>query len=99
MIIHAEIKERHYYHVTVEYLKASGIEQSLIDKALCEDKWNEVIRKRGQLLFETDWTQGKDSPLTSENTAAFASYRQKLRDIPQAYIDPTMVKWPEKPKL
>ena len=42
---------------------------------------------RNQFLSECDWTQLPDSPLTDEERAAWANYRQELRDIVQTYAD------------
>ena len=41
----------------------------------------ELRKQRDQLLLECDWTQGVDSPLDSTTKTAWATYRQKLRDI------------------
>ncbi len=38
---------------------------------------------RDYALQMSDWTQMPDSPLTVEQKAAWADYRQKLRDLPQ----------------
>lgn len=97
MIAHAEINGCHYYNVTIEDLQALGIGQDLIDAALDNERWKGISEKRSQLLFETDWTQGQDSPLSPEKIAEFAAYRQELRDIPQTYSSPDDVVWPEKP--
>jgi hypothetical protein len=39
------------------------------------------IQKR-MLLQSSDWTQLPDVPLTAEQKAAWAAYRQALRDLP-----------------
>ena len=39
---------------------------------------------RNQLLIESDWTQFNDSPLTGEVKTSWATYRQALRDLPEA---------------
>jgi len=39
-------------------------------------------RKRINLLAQCDYTQLPDSPLTAEENAAWAVYRQQLRDLP-----------------
>ena len=38
-----------------------------------------------------------DNALAAPQIAAWAAYRQQLRDIPQDYNDPDLVVWPEKP--
>lgn len=55
--------------------------------------------KRDQLLIETDWTQGSDSPLTDEKKTHFASYRTELRDITDHENWPELedTDWPVKP--
>ncbi|MEI7743476.1 MAG: phage tail assembly chaperone, partial [Chloroflexota bacterium] len=41
---------------------------------------------RDRLLELTDWTQVSDSPLTATARAAWATYRQALRDLPHAEL-------------
>jgi len=59
-------------------------------------RWANIRRIRDKLLAASDVElmkrrdQGKD-------TAAMASYRQALRDIPQTYADAASVQWPAKP--
>ena len=38
--------------------------------------------QRNLLLAESDWTQILDAPFTDEQRAAWAEYRQALRDAP-----------------
>jgi len=38
--------------------------------------------QRDRLLAASDWTQMPDSPLTDEQSQAWAEYRQALRDAP-----------------
>ena len=54
----------------------------------------EARSERNRLLSETDWTQVADAPV---NKAAWATYRQALRDIPQQAGFPTSINWPVKP--
>jgi len=44
--------------------------------------WDRLKNRRDNLLFQSDWTQLPDAPITSEEKAAWAKYRQELRDIP-----------------
>lgn len=60
-----------------------------------EEKWAEVRAKRDRLLAECDWTQIPDAPLTEGGRAAWQTYRQALRDLPQDYATPDAVVWPE----
>ena len=45
------------------------------------EEMNQLRKQRDQLLLECDWTQGVDSPLDSTSKTAWATYRQKLRDL------------------
>jgi hypothetical protein len=54
----------------------------------------EVRAKRDRLLAASDWTQVLDAPV---DQAAWAEYRQALRDVPQQEGFPTDVAWPVKP--
>jgi hypothetical protein len=48
----------------------------------------EVVRSiRDGILARSDWTQLPDSPLTDEQRAEWATYRQALRDITETYAD------------
>ena len=53
-----------------------------------------VRNKRNSKLTESDWTQVADAPV---DKAAWATYRQSLRDIPQQAGFPTNVVWPVEP--
>mgnify|MGYP006272683077 CR=1 FL=1 len=41
-----------------------------------------VRNQRDQMLSQSDWTQMPDSPLSAEQKAEWAAYRQQLRDLP-----------------
>lgn len=56
-----------------------------------------VQTKRVNLLYQSDWTQIPNNPLTTEKQAAWATYRQELRDIPQQSGYPLNVVWPVAP--
>jgi hypothetical protein len=43
---------------------------------------SELRNQRNQMLAQSDWTQMADSPLSAGQKAAWAAYRQKLRDLP-----------------
>jgi len=53
-----------------------------------------VRRKRDELLVASDWTQVADAPV---DQAAWATYRQALRDIPQQPSFPYGITWPTEP--
>jgi hypothetical protein len=55
------------------------------------------LQKRLDLLYLSDWTQIPNNPLTAEQQAAWATYRQELRDIPQQSGYPFNVVFPVAP--
>lgn len=54
----------------------------------------EIRTKRDLLLAESDWTQVADAPV---DQAAWATYRQALRDIPAQAGFPNTIDWPTQP--
>ena len=52
--------------------------------------------QRDILLTTSDWTQVADAPV---DQAAWATYRQALRDVPSQAGFPDNVTWPVKPQL
>lgn len=58
--------------------------------------WELLREERNTKLSETDWTQMSDAP--SDGKAAWASYRQDLRDLPANTSDPTSPTWPTPPE-
>ena len=57
-------------------------------------QWQELRDVRDGLLMKSDWTQLSD--VTLDNKAAWATYRQALRDLPANTADPGNPIWPEK---
>ena len=54
----------------------------------------EIRAERDSLLSKSDWTQVADAPV---DQAAWATYRQALRDIPSQAGFPNEVTWPVEP--
>ncbi len=52
---------------------------------------------RDLLMGLTDWTQTADAPLTESQQAAWAAYRQALRDLPGVYSGEGPIPWPTAP--
>jgi len=50
---------------------------------------------RDKRLSDTDWTQVADAPV---DKAAWATYRQALRDVPSQAGFPYDINWPSKPE-
>lgn len=56
-----------------------------------------VREERDERLAECNWTQLEDAPLTTAQKAAWADYRQALRDITEQPGFPWDVVWPTQP--
>lgn len=59
-----------------------------------QQKEEEIRNQRNKLLTASDWTQLSDAPV---DKAAWAVYRQALRDIPSQAGFPWEVVWPTTP--
>lgn len=59
-----------------------------------EMAWVSLRVERSRLLQDSDWTQVPDAPV---DRAAWAVYRQALRDVPQNTTDPFNPVWPTPP--
>lgn len=56
--------------------------------------WNSIRSTRNRLLSQSDFSQLPDYP---GDKTAWATYRKKLRDLPQLFKKPEDVIWPTKP--
>lgn len=56
--------------------------------------WVMLRANRNELLASCDWTQVPDAPV---DQAAWAAYRQALRDLPNNTVDPANPVWPQPP--
>ena len=67
-----------------------------------QQKYNDAVDsiniQRVELLYESDWTQIPNNPLTAEKQQEWADYRQQLRDITTQSGYPFNVVWPTKPE-
>ena len=85
MSIPADAGNRHYRE-----LLEQGIEIApYVEPAPTAEQ---VRSERDRLLAASDWTQVADAPV---DQAAWATYRQALRDIPQQAGFPFNVVWPD----
>ena len=66
------------------------IDQAKLQSALA----TEARSKRNTLLAASNWTQVADAPV---DQAAWATYRQALRDITAQAGFPTDINWPVQP--
>jgi hypothetical protein len=59
-----------------------------------KDRADQVRGERNSLILESDWTQLPDAPV---DKAAWATYRQALRDLTDQAGFPFSVVWPSQP--
>ena len=64
------------------------------EEQVTADAWDNLRATRNAMLSASDWTQVADAPV---DKAAWAAYRQALRDLPSNTIDPLNVIWPDTP--
>jgi len=57
----------------------------------------ELKRKRGDLLAQSDWTQSTDSPLADSDKQDWATYRQALRELPSSFVSGQTTTFPTPP--
>ena len=57
-------------------------------------KWADIRAERDQLLAASDYTQVADAP---GDKAAWATYRETLRDLPASQSDPDDIVFPTEP--
>ena len=61
-------------------------------------KFKELRRDRNQLLNDTDYIFGSDTPdMSDDKKNEWRSFRQDLRDLPANTSDPFNITWPTKP--
>ena len=69
-------------------------EQAQFEESLLATAWAGIRVTRDSLLVVSDWTQLEDAPV---DHAAWAVYRQQLRDMPEHTTDPLNPVWPTPP--
>jgi hypothetical protein len=85
--------------LTPEEETARDAEEAAQEAAKPARAMSHLRTERDSLLASSDWTQYTDSPLTDEVKTSWATYRQRLRDLPETYTaDPDAVVWPEAPE-
>jgi len=67
----------------------------IVADADTDQQFDYVRAVRNAELAATDWTQVADAPC---DKAAWATYRQALRDLPASNKDPKKIKFPTRPE-
>jgi hypothetical protein len=62
-----------------------------------KSEYQAIRTQRNELLYKSDWTQIPGGPLTDEQKAAWATYRQQLRDLVVEGTCPLDFVWPTPP--
>lgn len=75
----------------LEAAQTAALQQQALEKLTFE-----VLAERRKKLVASDWTQLPDVPLATK--AAWATYRQELRDITAQSGYPTEIIWPTPPQ-
>lgn len=81
----------------IENGEVVSISDDVINQREIEQAWADLRQTRGLLLFETDWTQTVDAPLTDAQKQSWQEYRSALRSLPENTTDPRNPTWPTKP--
>ena len=87
------------FHLTWDGTTVSADDTAKAAFELAEE-WKRIRTQRNKLLAETDWTQGGDSPLTTQKKSDWAKYRTSLRTLPEDQSGKTKysdITWPTKP--
>ena len=83
--------------LTITMEEGSSLTQAEVEAEIAANGgFIELRRQRNRLLNASDWTQASD--VTLGNKAAWATYRQALRDLPANTADPENPTWPTKPE-
>ena len=84
-----------------QYISSHFIpDDSAKDARILAEEWKQIRTERDRLLTNSDWTQGSDSPLASGKKTEWATYRTKLRTLPEDQKDKTTyadITWPSQP--
>ena len=87
------------FHLTWDGTTVSADDDAKIAFEL-DEEWKRIRTERNRLLSESDWTQGGDSPLTTQKKSDWAKYRTSLRTLPEDQSSKTKysdITWPTKP--
>ncbi len=84
--------------LTEDYVTTPKVGSMKLDKDVYDFiymTWDEVKRNRDDILLKTDWRDLPSYP--GADQAAWRTYRQELRDLPQDYTDVEDIVFPTEP--
>lgn len=79
---------------TIQDGQPVAISDDVLAAAAVQKAWVALRMTRDSYLAASDWTQVPDAPV---DHAAWAAYRQQLRDLPSNTTDPRNPTWPTPP--
>lgn len=85
-----------YQSIIDEHATKKAELETAIENAQVSDI-DKIRRIRNWLLQASDWTQMSDSPLSSSDKTAWATYRTNLRNLTDTYTSLDDVVWPTAP--
>ncbi len=95
------LRREPYHQYTTELVKGAdfGVVETALTDVIDEDASDENLANvaranRDSLLMGSDWSQVADAPV---DQAAWAAYRQALRDVPNQAGFPRSIVWPVSP--
>ena len=99
--ITSTIEDGTSYHLKWDASKKEVVADDIAKTAWeLAEEWKQIRAERNRLLSESDWTQGGDSPLTTQKKSDWAKYRTSLRTLPEDQSSKTKysdITWPTKP--
>ena len=91
---------KNYIEVTPQIINGQYYQNWIVTDATQEEieerldaQWNQIRLIRNQYLFQSDWTQLPDCPLTIEEKNKWMIYRKELRNVVNQ-SNPFDVVWP-----
>lgn len=81
---------------TIQYRDMTEQEIAEMKAQVIKVEWDSILRKRSELLLESDWTQLPGNGLSDQDRLSWKTYRQGLLNVTD-YDSPGSVVWPQKP--
>jgi len=92
-----QIGDKWYTKYVLGPIFATPEEEAAYKARLDDEQASRIRAERNVKLAACDWTQVNDAPFDDTGKAAWAAYRQALRDISGQAGFPWSVEWPKEP--